>query len=173
MITLKNFVQYEPEFKDFLFNAIFLQSDEGLDWYYHMSRFQADTLKICYDKNNIIRSFSNQVDRLFPLGMSVSEVDQTDVPEELNIHGEWVWNGTKIIPRQLTQERLIQQAETRRGELLAEASDVIAPLQDVSDLGIAADEETAMLLLWKRYRVMLNRLDLSMSPEIEWPERPA
>ncbi|EHN8924316.1 tail fiber assembly protein [Enterobacter asburiae] len=173
MITLKNFVQYEPEFKDFLFNAIFLQSDEGLDWYYHMSRFQADTLKICYDKNNIIRSFSNQVDRLFPLGMSVSEVDQTDVPEGLNIHGEWVWNGTKIIPRKLTREELIQQAETRRGELLAEASDVIAPLQDASDLGIAADEEAAMLLLWKRYRVMLNRLDLSLSPEIEWPERPA
>ena len=173
MITLKNFVQYEPEFKDFLFNAIFLQSDEGLDWYYHMSRFQADTLKICYDKNNIIRSFSNQVDRLFPLGMSVSEVDQTDVPEGLNIHGEWVWNGTKIIPRQLTREELIQQAETRRGELLAEASDVIAPLQDASDLGIAADEGAAMLLLWKRYRVMLNRLDLSTLPDIQWPERPA
>lgn len=173
MITLKNFVQYEPEFKNFLFNAIFLQSDEGLDWYYHMSRFQADTLKICYDKNNIIRSFSNQVDRLFPLGMSVSEVDQTDVPEGLNIHGEWVWNGTKIIPRQLTREELIQQAETRRGELLAEASDVIAPLQDASDLGIAADEEAAMLLLWKRYRVMLNRLDLSTLPDIHWPERPA
>ena len=138
-----------------------------------MSRFQADTLKICYDKNNIIRSFSNQVDRLFPLGMSVSEVDQTDVPEGLNIHGEWVWNGTKIIPRQLTREELIQQAETRRGELLAEASDVIAPLQDASDLGIAADEEAAMLLLWKRYRVMLNRLDLSTLPDIQWPERPA
>ncbi|MDG9840871.1 tail fiber assembly protein, partial [Enterobacter asburiae] len=130
-------------------------------------------LKICYDKNNIIRSFSNQVDRLFPLGMSVSEVDQTDVPEGLNIHGEWVWNGTKIIPRQLTREELIQQAETRRGELLAEASDVIAPLQDASDLGIAADEEAAMLLLWKRYRVMLNRLDLSTLPDIQWPERPA
>lgn len=173
MITLKNFVQYEPEFKGFLFNAIFLQSDEGLDWYYHMSRFQADTLKICYDKNNIIRSFSNQVDRLFPLGMSVSEVDQTDVPEGLNIHGEWVWNGTKIIPRQFTREELIQQAETRRGELLAEASDVIAPLQDASDLGIAAYEEAAMLLLWKRYRVMLNRLDLSTLPDIQWPERPA
>ncbi|MDC6395599.1 tail fiber assembly protein [Enterobacter asburiae] len=133
----------------------------------------APSLKICYDKNNIIRSFSNQVDRLFPLGMSVSEVDQTDVPEGLNIHGEWVWNGTKIIPRQLTREELIQQAETRRGELLAEASDVIAPLQDASDLGIAADEEAAMLLLWKRYRVMLNRLDLSTLPDIQWPERPA
>ncbi len=105
--------------------------------------------------------------------MSVSEVDQTDVPEGLNIHGEWVWNGTKIIPRQLTREELIQQAETRRGELLAEASDVIAPLQDASDLGIAADEEAAMLLLWKRYRVMLNRLDLSTLPDIQWPERPA
>lgn len=173
MITLKNFVQYEPEFKEFLFNAIFLQSDEGLDWYYHMSRFQADTLKICYDKNNIIRSFSNQVDRLFPLGMSVSEVDPTDVPEGLNIHGEWVWNGTKIIPRQLTNEELIQQAQTRKTELLADASEAIAPLQDAFELGIVTDEEAARLLLWKRYRVMLNRLELSISPEIEWPERPA
>lgn len=173
MITLKNFVQYEPEYKDFMFNAIFLQSEEGLDWYYHMSRFQPDSLKICYDKNNVIRSFSEQVDRLFPLGMSVSEVDLTDVPKGLNIHGEWMWNGTEIIPRQLSREELIQQAETRRSELLAEASDIIAPLQDASDLGIVTDEEAASLLLWKRYRVMLNRLDLSTAPAIDWPERPA
>lgn len=173
MITLKNFVQYEPEYKDFLFNAIFLQSEEGLDWYYHMSRFQADTLKICYDKNNVIRSYSNQADRLFPLGMSVSEVNPTDVPEGLNIYGEWAWNGTEIIPYQLTKEEERQQAETRKSELLAEASDVIAPLQDASDLGIATDEESATLLLWKRYRVMLNRLDLSTAADIDWPERPA
>lgn len=173
MITLKNFVQYEPEYKDFLFNAIFIQSEEGLDWYYHMSRFQADTLKICYDKNNVIRSYSNQVDRLFPLGMSVSEVDPTEVPIGLNIHGEWAWNGTEIIPRQLTKEEERQLAETRKSELLAEAADVIAPLQDASDLGIATDEESATLLLWKRYRVMLNRLDLSTAPAIDWPERPA
>lgn len=173
MITLKNFIQYEPKYKEFLFNAIFLQSDEGLDWYYHMSRFQPETLKICYDKNNIIRSFSNDADRLFPLGMSVSEVDPTEVPEGLNIHGEWVWNDTKIIPRQLTREELIQQAETRRGELLAEASDVIAPIQDAFELGIATNEEAATLLLWKRYRVTLNRLDLSTAPDIDWPELPA
>lgn len=173
MITLKNFVQYEPEYKDFMFNAIFLQSEDGLDWYYHMSRFQTDTLKVCYDKNNIIRSYSNQVDRLFPLGMSVSEVDQADVPEGLNIHGEWAWNGIKIIPRELTQDEEIQQAKTRKSELLAETSDIIAPLQDASDLGIVTDEEAASLLLWKRYRVMLNRLDLSTAPAIDWPERPA
>lgn len=173
MITLKNFVQYEPEYKDFMFNAIFLQSEDGLDWYYHMSRFQTDTLKVCYDKNNIIRSYSNQVDRLFPMGMSVSEVDQADVPEGLNIHGEWAWNGIKIIPRELTQDEEIQQAKTRKSELLVEASDIIAPLQDASDLGIVTDEEAASLLLWKRYRVMLNRLDLSTAPAIDWPERPA
>ncbi|MCK4229627.1 tail fiber assembly protein [Enterobacter asburiae] len=173
MITLKNFVQYEPEYKNFMFNAIFLQSEDGLDWYYHMSRFQTDTLKICYDKNNIIRSYSNQVDRLFPMGMSVSEVDQADVPEGLNIHGEWAWNGIKIIPRELTQDEETQQAKTRKSELLVEASDIIAPLQDASDLGIVTDEEAASLLLWKRYRVMLNRLDLSTAPAIDWPERPA
>ncbi len=173
MITLKNFVQYEPEYKDFMFNAIFLQSEDGLDWYYHMSRFQTDTLKVCYDENNIIRSYSNQVDRLFPMGMSVSEVDQADVPEGLNIHGEWAWNGIKIIPRELTQDEEIQLAKTRKSELLVEASDIIAPLQDASDLGIVTDEEAASLLLWKRYRVMLNRLDLSTAPAIDWPERPA
>ncbi|MEX0575228.1 tail fiber assembly protein [Enterobacter cloacae subsp. cloacae] len=49
----------------------------------------------------------------------------------------------------------------------------MTPLEDAVELGIATDEEAATLLLWKRYRVLLNRLDLSKAPDIQWPERPA
>lgn len=173
MITLKNLTQYEPEFKDLLlFNAVFLESADGLDWYYHMSRFQADTLKICYDENGVIRSFSYQADRLFPLGMSVTEVKVAAIPEGLNIHGEWAWDGAKIIPRQLTKQEIQDKAQERKSALLNEAADKIAPLHDASELGIATDDELSALERWKDYRVKLNRLDISTVPDINWPEMP-
>ncbi|WP_277888405.1 tail fiber assembly protein, partial [Escherichia coli] len=40
------------------------------------------------------------------------------------------------------------------------------------DLGMATDDETKLLLAWKKYRVLLNRVDTSTAPDIEWPEEP-
>ncbi|HDP1625086.1 TPA: tail fiber assembly protein [Escherichia coli] len=34
-------------------------------------------------------------------------------------------------------------------------------------LQIAMDEETSLLTVWKRYRVLLNRVDTSVSPDFE------
>ncbi|HAF2225872.1 TPA: tail fiber assembly protein, partial [Salmonella enterica] len=48
----------------------------------------------------------------------------------------------------------------------------INPLQDAVDLGIATDEEKRQLLLWKRHRVEVNRIDVTKAPDIEWPEQP-
>ncbi|MFG6090872.1 tail fiber assembly protein [Enterobacter soli] len=76
-------------------------------------------------------------------------------------------------PPEPTQAELISQAESARTVLMATASASIAPLQDAVELGIATEEEAATLLRWKRYRVMLNRLDISAAPSIEWPELPA
>ncbi|MEY5509334.1 tail fiber assembly protein, partial [Salmonella enterica subsp. enterica serovar Corvallis] len=45
----------------------------------------------------------------------------------------------------------------------------IAPLQDAVDLGIATDDEKAQLGEWKKYRVLVNRVDTS-NPD--WPEQP-
>lgn len=170
MITLKNFVQYEPEFKDFLFNAIFIQSENGLDWYYHMSRFQTDTLKICYDGNNIIRAFSYQADRLFPLGLSVSEIDASSVPEGLTNTGAWMYADGKVLPVPVDHAELAAQEKNKR---MAEAVSAIGPLQDAVDLGMATKEEEAQLIAWKTYRVELNRVDTSTAPDITWPEPPA
>lgn len=52
------------------------------------------------------------------------------------------------------------------------ATAAIAPLEDASVLGMATEEEAALLAKWQRYRVLLNRVDTSKAPEIEWPEVP-
>ncbi|ELY4585350.1 tail fiber assembly protein [Enterobacter kobei] len=63
-------------------------------------------------------------------------------------------------------------AESERLQRINEAAEAIAPLQDAADLGIATDAEEKALSSWKLYRVMLNRLDVSTAPDIEWPETP-
>ncbi|HFZ2063783.1 TPA: tail fiber assembly protein, partial [Enterobacter cloacae] len=76
-------------------------------------------------------------------------------------------------PEPPTQEQLVREAESKKQKLMQAAGDAIAPLQDAEELGIATEADTALLICWKRYRVMLNRLDTSSAPSIEWPERPA
>nr|WP_309484686.1 tail fiber assembly protein [Candidatus Pantoea persica] len=46
------------------------------------------------------------------------------------------------------------------------------PLQDAVDLDMATEAEKAQLVVWKKYRVLLNRGDISKAPDIEWPEAP-
>lgn len=71
-------------------------------------------------------------------------------------------------PRVLT----LEEVTGIRDGLIAIAGARIAPLQDAVDLDIANDKERALLALWKRHRVDLNRLDLSASPVV-WPEMPS
>ncbi|EOZ1453359.1 tail fiber assembly protein [Enterobacter bugandensis] len=167
MITFKSFSQYEPEYK--FFDAIYLQSEDGLDWFYHRTRLSPDTMKICYDENGIIRMYSYQADNLFPLGLSVTEVKPDKVPEGLNNHGDWLYKNGLIIPN---TAMLAQFAENQKKQYIDKASRVIAPLQDAVDLGIASKEEITLLTDWKKYRVLLSRVDTSKAPDIEWPEVP-
>ncbi|HDX5725523.1 TPA: tail fiber assembly protein [Escherichia coli] len=37
---------------------------------------------------------------------------------------------------------------------------------------IATEEEKAFLAAWKTYRVLLNRVNTSVVPDIEWPALP-
>ncbi|WP_439653118.1 tail fiber assembly protein [Providencia stuartii] len=72
----------------------------------------------------------------------------------------------------ISKEQLIAEAEQQKQPLLAEANNAIAPLQDAVDLDMATDEEVAQLTAWKKYRVLLNRIDTSLAPDIEWPKKP-
>ncbi|MGQ7147840.1 tail fiber assembly protein, partial [Escherichia sp. SS-MK2] len=44
--------------------------------------------------------------------------------------------------------------------------------QAVVDLEIATEEETSLLEAWKKYRVLLNRVNTTTAPDIEWPTVP-
>ncbi|EHB4099369.1 tail fiber assembly protein, partial [Salmonella enterica] len=39
-------------------------------------------------------------------------------------------------------------------------------------LGIATDEERKRLEAWELYSVMVNRVDTSTAPKIDWPKKP-
>ncbi|EHJ1676496.1 tail fiber assembly protein, partial [Salmonella enterica] len=67
-----------------------------------------------------------------------------------------------------TADRL-HEAEGTKSRLLQMASGKIAPLQDAVDLGIATDDEKAQLDEWKKYRVLINRVDTSAP---SWPDKP-
>ncbi|MEG1787544.1 MAG: tail fiber assembly protein, partial [Citrobacter sp.] len=45
--------------------------------------------------------------------------------------------------------------------------------QDAVDLGIATEAEASLLLAWKKYRVLINRVDTSQTSDINWPDCPA
>lgn len=177
MQHLKNLKIYTPDDEDSLFlmnehGAEFFICDDGRDWYKSQSDFLPDTLKVAYDEAGIIRCISNDVSAIYPRDLSVVEVEITPENQDVDIMGGWVFKDGKIQPRQYSQEELRVQAEEEKAELLSLATAAIAPLQDAFDLGVATDEETALLLEWKKYRVQVNRVDTSTAPGIEWPEQP-
>lgn len=71
-----------------------------------------------------------------------------------------------------TADELIRQAEDKRSRLRAEADTIIQPLQDANDLGIATDDEASQLIAWKKYRVILMRVNTEDAENIIWPEQP-
>lgn len=77
-----------------------------------------------------------------------------------------------LIPREKTVEDDIAEAEAIKAEQRLKADMVITPLNDAFDLGLATDAEISKLNAWRKFRVMLNRVDTSTAPDINWPEQP-
>lgn len=71
-----------------------------------------------------------------------------------------------------TKEQLIEHAESKKHILMSDATMAINPLQDAVDFDMATDSEIKSLKEWKKYRIMLNRVDPSLAPDIEWPVKP-
>ncbi|MDC9591966.1 tail fiber assembly protein, partial [Xenorhabdus sp. XENO-10] len=71
-----------------------------------------------------------------------------------------------------TQEELQHRAEREKQYRMSLATKAIAPLQDAADLDMATDEEKKALINWRKYRVLLNRVNCAIAPDIDWPEQP-
>lgn len=83
------------------------------------------------------------------------------------------WNGKKWVTDKVVKKTAdIAAAEAQKQHLLSEATTIIDPLQDAVDLDMATPEEEALLKAWKKYRVLLNRVDTSTASDIIWPEKP-
>ncbi|EPR6388079.1 tail fiber assembly protein [Providencia stuartii] len=83
------------------------------------------------------------------------------------------WNGKKwVTDTEAQKAALVAEADNEKAQRLNEANDTITYLQEAVDVGLATETETAALQEWKKYRVLLNRVDTSLAPDIEWPEKP-
>ncbi|MEH5616490.1 tail fiber assembly protein [Enterobacter cloacae] len=172
MKIFNNFTPYDPESNDLPANVLFLRSDTGIDWYEAQKEFKNDTIKVMFDSAGVICCAETDVSSLWPINCSVAEVKPEDIPSNFFISGRWVFNGLTIEQYQYTKEEHIAKAEEQKQSLMSVAADAIAPLQDAAELGMATEVELTTLTLWKRYRVMLNRVDISAAPDMEWPEQP-
>lgn len=178
MIHLKNFTEYTPDAGERAelnveFSALFLRSQGGVDWYDAQTRFKPDTLKIVYDQSRVIVGYSSDVSTLVPYHCSVVEMSLSAVPDTLTDDNTWQFIDGEIIPREYTPAEQADKAGGEKLARLAYAANVIAPLQDAVDLGMATDEELAQLKAWKTYRVLLSRTDIARAPDIDWPPIPA
>ncbi|CAB5599950.1 Bacteriophage tail assembly protein [Citrobacter werkmanii] len=174
MQHLKNIKKYTPDDENSQLlikehNVEFYISDDGRDWYKSQDDFLPDTLKIAYDEAGIIRCISKDVSSIYPRNLSIVEVEISTENKNVDISGGWVFDNGEIKPRQYSQDELREQAEAKKTELLSAATAAIAPLQDAVDIDISTEAEAALLLAWKKYRVLLNRVDTS-NPE--WPPHP-
>ncbi|MBS0861376.1 tail fiber assembly protein [Providencia rettgeri] len=83
------------------------------------------------------------------------------------------WNGKKWVTDTEAQKAVLAaQAEQEKAQRLEEANATIAYLQDAIEVGLDDDDYQAKLTAWKTYRVLLNRVDTSLAPNIDWPEKP-
>mgnify|MGYP002511809238 CR=1 FL=1 len=91
-----------------------------------------------------------------------------------DIRKRYVTPEVKVDAKDTEAEKLfrIREAEETKNSLMQVASEHIAPLQDAVDLEIATEEETSLLEAWKKYRVLLNRVNTTTAPDIEWPVAP-
>ena len=83
------------------------------------------------------------------------------------------WDGKKWqFDKNKQHQYEVNQASTKKNQLLAEATTQISYLQDAVDSQIASEQEAQLLVEWKKYRVLVNRIDIKQAPSIEWPENP-
>ena len=83
------------------------------------------------------------------------------------------WDGEKWqFDKNKQHQYEVNQASIKKNQLLEKAASQLSYLQDAVDSQIASEQETQLLVEWKKYRVLVNRIDIELAPNIEWPNQP-
>lgn len=84
------------------------------------------------------------------------------------------WNGKKWVTDKAAQRQdAVQKARVELSNRQQIAAAAISPLEKAVKLDIATDEEKRALTDWETYSVLLNRVNVDVAPDIEWPDIPA
>lgn len=99
--------------------------------------------------------------------------------EDSSVTAGYLYDGRSFSAPPLTKEQqAAQDAYALAGNLslktalMDEANQKISVLQDAVDLEMANEEEAAALPKWKKYRVLLNRVNADTTDNIVWPAKP-
>ncbi|HIC2863300.1 TPA: tail fiber assembly protein [Citrobacter freundii] len=148
-------------------NVLFLQDDKGNDWYDVIELFdESKTLKIGYDDDGRVRTFTTNIHALFPVNLSVVELPATKANLRVTLGDDWFYKDGKL--QQIRD--YLADAETERNSRMNEATARINWLEDAQKDGDISAEEAAELAELRAYRTALRRLDLSAAPKINWPD---
>ncbi|EFS7126374.1 tail fiber assembly protein, partial [Salmonella enterica] len=115
------------------------------------------------------------VSMLWPVNMSVAEIDAAACPDDCRGDGSWLYRDGKVLPIPVDYQA---KAETTRQKLLNDADNAIKDWRTELTLGIISDENKAALILWMNYINALKSLELTdVSDEatftaIRWPLLP-
>ncbi|KFB98596.1 hypothetical protein GTGU_04480 [Trabulsiella guamensis ATCC 49490] len=71
-----------------------------------------------------------------------------------------------------THEEVIASAKLKKSELLTNAESTISIWQTKLLLNVISDKDKASLIAWLAYIDMLNTIDVSLAPNINWPAHP-
>lgn len=154
-------------------NIVFLKDENGNDWYQWLKTLREETLKISFDPySKEIIHFSLDASAIFPINQIVTEIAPENIPEQFTDAGEKALGGAFIFKDGEIIAALVDhvaEARSKKQELLTQANNVIATLQDAVDLNMSTEEENIRLIEWKRYRVLLSRVDPNKP---DWPPKP-
>ncbi|MDM2769224.1 tail fiber assembly protein [Citrobacter sp. Cpo147] len=148
-------------------NVLFLQDDKGNDWYDVIEFFdESKTLKIGYDDDGAVRTFSTNIHAFFPVNLSVAELPATKANLRVTLGDDWFYKDGKL--QQIRNHLAVAEAE--RDNRMEEVTARINWLEDAQKDGDISVEEEAELAALRAYRTALRRLDLTTAPDVKWPE---
>ncbi|MBM7311747.1 tail fiber assembly protein, partial [Citrobacter freundii] len=113
-------------------NVMFLQDDKGNDWYDVIELFdESKTLKIGYDDDGRVRTFTTNIHALFPVNLSVVELPATKANLRVTLGDDWFYKDGKL--QQI--RNYLADAEAERGNRMAEVTTRIDWLEDAQKDG--------------------------------------
>ena len=153
-------------------NIAFTRCANNVCWYEAQKHFKEHSVKLMVCADDRIWALDKDASKLWPDGYSVTEVDESLVPADIQPNGEWAYKNGVIAPRALLQEEITERFDKQRDRLLKEARAVITEWQAELSLDILPDHEKALLVRWLSYIRALKGMEPGPVDSAAWPEVP-